>query len=399
MRITSVRITRFRQQAPRRGDRFALRMMLHPIVHIVIHTGFAFDITEDTGRNRPLRGDAAAIAKNRNEFLIIERDGNGLTQLARALSQSTDHRVLHVETHIANGGGDGGNQMNAFLLHIRCQSCFALRTDFDCLIESVGADTGSIVIPLEKFIPIRNIFFFQAIHRFIDERNRLARIRQQASCAIARLARARITLAVEIGISHQHHLPIRVVNAEHIGAGADRIPIQHQVFLPHARLRIKMFGLPRHRREKRHRQPIQKLRILALESDAIGIPVQHLGPGQRIAVEIEISRAIFPPQALILSRQQFAVFLEPQNVIRHQTEDRRIEPRMREALDLVNVIIRGQFARAGIFEIIQALYFLQLRRTEMLITQASLRITRERRMRLIENAGANMNHVLAHRDL
>ena len=92
---------------------------------------------------------------------------------------------------------------------------------------------------------------------------------------------------MKIGIALHHHAAVRVVFAEHVRAGADRIPVEREVFLGHSRLRVKAVGLARHRRKKRHRQPIDKLRILAMQANPVGITIDPGNAFQRKAIEIK----------------------------------------------------------------------------------------------------------------
>jgi hypothetical protein len=45
--------------------------------------------------------------------------------------------------------------------------------------------------------------------------------------------------------------------------------------------------------------------------------------------------------------QRLRVIRHAHDVLGHQAEDRRMQPRMREALDLVDVVVGDELARAG----------------------------------------------------
>ena len=96
----------------------------------------------------------------------------------------------------------------------------------------------------------------------------LAAVVEQSRRAVARLALAGIGLAVEVGVAFEHHATVGIVLGQHVRAGADRIPVERQVLFAHSRLRVETIDLARHRREKRHRQPIDELRVLAEQRDA-----------------------------------------------------------------------------------------------------------------------------------
>ncbi len=108
----------------------------------------------------------------------------------------------------------------------------------------------------------------------------------------------------------------------------------------------------RHRGEKRHRQPEEELRILALDANAPGMAIDFFDAGQRIGVEIEPFVRRHFPGCLV---QCFAQFLEADDSLGHHAEDRRVQARMGEALHLVNVVVGCQLPTAGLGEIGESL--------------------------------------------
>ena len=126
--------------------------------------------------------------------------------------------------------------MNTLRLHGLGQVDLATGADIDGLIKTVRTDTGRVIVALQEFVPVRDILFLQAEHDALDKRHRLARIIQQARLTVARLTGVRIGFAVEVGITLHHHLPVRVVDRQHIGAGTDREPVQRDIALLHAGL-------------------------------------------------------------------------------------------------------------------------------------------------------------------
>ena len=140
----------------------------------------------------------------------------------------------------------------------------------------------------------------------------------------------------KIGIALKHHPPVRVVLRQHIRARADRIPVERQVLLRHTRLTKKTVDLQRHRRKKRHRQPVLKLRIATLQFDAIGIVIDDFHAAQRIFREIKPGVALTTlDQIIIGSPQCLAELLEADDIFTHQADNRRMQTRMRKPLDLV----------------------------------------------------------------
>jgi hypothetical protein len=155
---------------------------------------------------------------------------------------------------------------------------------------------------------------------------------------------------VEVGILLQHHAAVGVVLRQIVGPGADRLPVEREVLVGHAGLRVEHLGLPRHRRKERHRQPVDELRVLALDADAVGVAVDHLGAFEREIVQIQRRIGRVPGRFL----QRFAQRLQADDVLAHQAEDRRAELGIGQPLDLVHIIGRHQFARAAVLEIADA---------------------------------------------
>ncbi len=172
---------------------------------------------------------AAAVEEDRDIFLGIDGDRDRLAQLARTLGVAADDRVLHVEAGVVNRGRDRGIELDTLRLHGLGEIDLAAGTDVDGLVETVGRYARGVVVALQELVPVRDILLFQAEHDPVDERQRLAGIIQHAVLAIAWLAFDGIGLAVKVRIAFHHHLPVRVVDREHVGAGADRVPVECDV--------------------------------------------------------------------------------------------------------------------------------------------------------------------------
>ena len=90
-------------------------------------------------------------------------------------------------------------------------------------------------------------------------------------------------------------------------------------------------------------------------------------------------------------------FLEADNVIRHQPQNRRMHPGMRQSLDLMHVVRRHQFTRALLPEITDGVQAAQAFTREVGIHRLARRIHRECRMRLVTDARPDAYHVFAER--
>jgi hypothetical protein len=107
-----------------------------------------------------------------------------------------------------------------------------------------------------------------------------------------------------------------------------------------------------HRGKKGHRQPEEELRVLSLDADPQGMAVDLLDPGQGKGIEVDpgIGRNV-----LRRLPQRLSEFTEPDDPVGHHAEDRRMDARQGEALDLVDVVVGGQFAAAGLRKIAKLL--------------------------------------------
>ena len=356
LRIAPGRESGFGQQALGFSQRAPQRFAVLDLVGDRIDRCQALLKPENAGRQRALRGDPAAIAENRDELLHVDGDGDRLADFARALGifrvGATDHRIEPVEGQKRRRGRGGGAQANAARFHLGAQPGFALDAGAHRLVEIVRIDARAIVIALQEFVPVGDRFLLAGEHHTIDERHGLAGVIQQSGFAVTGLALGRIGFTAKIRVARHHHARIRIVLGQHVGAGAYRIPVEREVALFHAGLRIKLVGLPRHRREKRHRHPVQKLRVLALDADFIGHRVDHPDPCDLKPAQVQPGLAPAPGfEAFQRSFESVAVFLEPDDVVGHVAENRRIHPRVRQALDLIHIVVGGQEARGADAEI------------------------------------------------
>ena len=159
-------------------------------------------------------------------------------------------RVQHVEAHVEHGQVDRRAQHDPLRFHLVGQPHFSPAAVFDGLVETVRADSGQVVVALKELAPARDALLLQAEDRPVDERHGAPPVVQVSLPFVSRLPLFRVGLAAEIRVALQHHPQIRIVFGQHVRAGADRVPMQRQVALCHARLLVKYVRLPRHRCEK-----------------------------------------------------------------------------------------------------------------------------------------------------
>ncbi len=174
----------------------------------------------------------------------------------------------------------------------------------DGLVEVVRGHPGGVVIALQELVPVRDALALAREHHAVDEGHGLAAVGEQAGLGIAGLALAWIGVAAVVRVARQHHARVGVVLHQHVGSGAHRPPVEREVALGHAGLGEEAVHLARHRAEEGHRQPVQELRIGALQGDAVGVAIHHFDAGQREALEIQPAgrairrhgRALRPPR-------------------------------------------------------------------------------------------------------
>ena len=201
---------------------------------------------------------------------------------------------------------------------------------------------------------------------------------------------------MEVRVAFEHHAAVRVVAGQHERSGADRVPVERQVLPGHSRHAVEAVDLARHRRKERHRQPVGKLRILAAQLDAVAVAVEAADAGQRKAVEIEPGAG---RQLLVCLAQRATKFAQADDALAHHAEDRRMQARMRQALDLVDVVVGNQLAAAGHGKVGDGIDAVQLPGVEVAIDRLTLAVRGKRRMRLVADARTNANVVDAARDL
>ncbi|EXI75171.1 MAG: hypothetical protein AW07_01408 [Candidatus Accumulibacter sp. SK-11] len=200
---------------------------------------------------------------------------------------------------------------------------------------------------------------------------------------------------MEVRVALEHHAAVRIVLRQHEWPGADRIPVERQVLLRHSRLVVETVDLARHRRKERHRQPVHELRIFAVQADAVGMAIDAADAGERKAVEVDPGAGRQLLRLLLQRRPQLA---QTDDALGHHAEDRRMQPRVRQPLDLVDVVVGGQLAAAAVREVAELLDAAQLLAVARLVPRLAGRIQGESRMRLIADSRADADLVDADGD-
>ena len=200
---------------------------------------------------------------------------------------------------------------------------------------------------------------------------------------------------MEIGVALQHHTAVGIVLGQHVGAGAYRVPVERQVLLGHAGLAVKTVCLARHRSKKGHRQPVEKLRILAVHPDAIRVAVDPRDAVERKRVEIQPLGGA-PHFHRIL--QRCPEFLQPDNALRHRAENRRVQAWVCQSLDFVDVVVGGQFARPRALEISNLLDAAQCVAIQVGVVRLAAFVDGKGRMRLVADAWPDADFVVAEGD-
>ena len=201
---------------------------------------------------------------------------------------------------------------------------------------------------------------------------------------------------------------VLLVLGQHERAGTDRPGIQAQVALGHARLRVEGVGLPRHRREEAHRQPVVELRVLAVQADAQRVVIERLGPGERERAKVQerqvaVGQRPAGAQRLVGLGDRLAVGLQALDLLGHRRERRRLDARGGQPSDRIHVVVRGQFAAALLRKVEGRALVLQVSRGQRVVAQLARLVACERRMRREADAALDADvvdrfgHLLARR--
>jgi hypothetical protein len=130
----------------------------------------AFEIAEDSRRQRARRRDAAAVHEDRDELLLVDGDRQRLPQLRRRLAEAADDRIEHVETHVEDRRAHAGQQADPLVAHLVGQLHVTATAETHRLVEAVGGNPRRVVIALQELVPVGNALFLARKDACIDER-------------------------------------------------------------------------------------------------------------------------------------------------------------------------------------------------------------------------------------
>ena len=300
---------------------------------------------------------ALSLFENGDLLFPVKRDGNRLPQKAVATLffgrfALAHHRVEPVETHVPEVGFHGGRKLQVFLfVELFLVRIVAHRHDI-ALPDVKARDLRAVVIALQEFARHGHGLFFHRHHDPVDKGRGFAAVGQIPGFPVFFRPLAGIKEPVVIGVALKNMLTVLARDGKHVGARADRPGRKGNIVSRKARIGVESFGFPGHRREKRHRKPVVKLRVFAADGDFKGVIVR--GP-HAFAVK---GREVKP-----LSRLSFGLLLfqsrgdvggklvKADNVASENPEGRAYHRRRRDALDAVDVVVSGEFARAPLGEV------------------------------------------------
>ena len=257
-----------------------------------------------------------------------------------------------------------------------------------------AVDRGTVVVALKEFRLKRHRFLLDFEDDPVDEREGLAAGVEITLFLVARFPFAGIGYVAKEGVLHHLVAAVFLENAHHEGARTDGPGVEREVVLLKAALRIELFRLPRDGREEGHGEPVGKLRVLALDADAKRVVVERLGPfeGDVVDVEIGVVSFLFPKETVFFSKRA-REFLEPHDVVAHGSENRAHDAGTRDAADAVDVVVRGEFARAALGEVAGLTLCLCLFVGKVVVEEVSVPVLREGRVRRKADSLLNRNVV------
>ena len=305
-----------------------------------------------------MRGNPLVLLEDRDVFLPVDRNRNGLAKKSCAprlfggLAASEDG-VEPVEAQIPEARLDRLGKAQV-LLRVERELFGAVRHGGEVAEPRVDAvDRGTVVVALKEFRLKRHRFLLDFEDDPVDEREGFAAGVEIPLFLVARFPFAGIGNETKEGVLHHLVTAVFLEDAHHEGARADGPGVEREVVLLKASLRIELFRFPGDGREEGHGEPVGKLRILAFDADAKGMVVERLGPfeGDVVDVEIGVVSFLFPKETVFFSKRA-REFLEPHDVVAHGSENRAHDAGTRDAADAVDVVVRGEFARAALGEVV-----------------------------------------------
>ena len=181
----------------------------------------------------------------------------------------------------------------------------------------------------------------------VDERNGLAAVLEMARRPVRGLAFARIGLEAKVRVAPHDVLAVLARFDEHVGPRADGPGGERHVVARQRAVGIKALGLPRHRREEGHRQPVAELRILSADRDFERMRIERAHAFKGACPQIEPGLLPVLGAKGFVARGELRVErLEARHVLRQDAEHRAHDPRTCDALDAVDEILGHKLARA-----------------------------------------------------
>ena len=411
--VAAVGVAGLYEQGFRVVDRAAHRgASLGAVRHRVQALGRAVARAEHPGRQRAHRSLATLGREDARELLPVDGDRQRLAQLAvlrlpHGGVALADHGVEHVEAQVPARQVDDLGQLEALLGVLAAHGVGVVHVD-QVLDAVVGAlDCRHVVVALAELGLQWHRLFLDREDQAVDEGRGLAAVGQQPGRAVFGHALAGVRHLAVVRVAHHHVAAVLHMLLHHVGPGADRPDIERQPVAGHAGLGVEGVGLPGHRRQESHRHPVLPLRVLAADADAQQVRLGRAGARQRPAAEVEEglvrARRVEPaPELVVLGLDAFAVVLQPKHVLGKDAEDRRRDARRRVALERVDIVVGEQLTRALVLEVPGRAPRAQRARRQRVfavVTVAALRVFRERRVRLVPDAGLDAHVVDALGDL
>ena len=181
-----------------------------------------------------------------------------------------------------------------------------------------------------------------------------------------------------------------------VGTRSDGPGVERKIVAREPLLRVKAVRFGRHGREKGHREPVRKLRVLSVHANFERVRVDRAHAPNFVRRQVKVARrrrfAPFPTGFLFVGKL-CGELVEPHDVVRERTENGTHDPGAREALDAPDVVVGRKFAGRRVLEVGgRALLRRHLER-KIVIEKPPVGVFGERGMRCVENPFANRNRV------
>src|SRR3990170_2480155 len=252
-----------REKPSRFLDGFSRRFLFLfvPVVNKRVYAVSAFHAAEDAGRNRPHRGYAPSVREYLYVFLVVEGYCYGAAEFLFILRVSADSCVEHVESRIVCGRTRGCEEAYLLFLHNRGQLGLSSLAHCNGLVETVGGYAREVVIALKEFVPSRDVFLFEFEDYLFEQRQGFPGVVENSGGFVSFRSFGRVSLKAEVFVLDEGHLHLGLVGFHPEGAGAYGEAVKGDVSLREDALPVKDVRLLGHGGEKRHREPVDELRV------------------------------------------------------------------------------------------------------------------------------------------